>query len=242
MLLSNSKSLVAVSLVITALSFGSAYGTIIPLTGDPVSLESLQGTLTVGDKVFSDITLSAIGAGGAITPDEGSIFLQGVQDDVTGDLGLKFLLSWAAFTNQTIEANLDFHVSILPDSIYENFYIKDVTMILLDASATTSGGVVVTEDVLDTPPGPDQNPALASLAVAKQYGDGGSQMLDSAEFSPLKDIWVSKGIDIAGGTTDGGSAHVSGFYQFFSQIPEPTTICMLGLGSLSLFHRRRKTS
>ena len=129
---SNSKPLVAVSLLITGLSFGSAYGTIIPLTGDPVSLESLEGTLTVGDKVFSDITLSAISTGGAITPDEGSIFLQGVQDDVTGDLGLKFLLSWAAFSGQTVRTNIKFKAAIefeigmhrVDGPSYENFFIK----------------------------------------------------------------------------------------------------------------------
>jgi hypothetical protein len=241
-LLSKSKCLVAMALGIAVLSFGSAYGTIIPLTGDPVSLESLDGTLTVGDKVFSDISLFGIGSGGAIAPDEGSIFLQGVQDDVTGDIGLQFLLSWSAFSGQTVNANIDFKVAIVDDPAYENFFIKDVTMILLDASATTSGDVAASETVLDTPPGPAQNPALASLSASKQDGDGGSQILDAAEFSLVKAIWVSKDISITGGTASDGSAHLSGFYQFFSQIPEPATICLLGLGSLPLLRRRRKTS
>ena len=241
-LLAKSKGLFLIGTLVAAFTCGSALATIVPLTGDPVSLDSLGGTLVAGDKVFSDISLFGTGSGGAVAPDNGSIFVQGVQDDVTGDIGLAFLLSWAAFQNQTINANLDFKVAIVDDPAYEAFYIKDVTLIILDSSATASGGVTASETVLDTPPGPSQNPALASLSVSKQAGDGGSQILDAAEFSLVKEIWVSKDISINGGTDGDGSAHLSGFYQFFSQIPEPATICLLALGSLSVFNRRRKTS
>ena len=209
----------------------------IPLTGDPVSLESLSGTITVGDKIFSEIDLIGISEGGALPPNEASVLIQGGQDSGTGDYGLRFVLSWNAFSGQTIDANLSFKVAI--DPAYEEFYIKDVTMILINAAATGSGGVIANETVLDTPVGPGQNPPLASLSVSKQANDGGVNLLDAAEFTPVKAIWVYKDIAVTGGLD--GAAGLSGFYQYFSQIPEPATIGLLGLGSLVLFTRRKRT-
>lgn len=211
----------------------------IPLTGDPVSLESLNGTITVGDKIFSEIDLIGVSEGGALPPNEASVLVQGGQDSVTGDYGLRFVLSWNAFSGQTIDANLEFKVAIDPDPQYEDFYIKDVTMILINAAATGSGGVIANETVLDTPVGPGQNPPLASLSVSKQANDGGVNLLDAAEFALVKEIWVYKDIAVTGGLD--GAASLSGFYQYFSQIPEPATIGLLGLGSLVLFARRKRT-
>jgi len=235
-----SKSTLFVGVIVALFACGTTFGTIIPLTGDPVTLASLDGTLVVGDKVFSEISLFGIGQGGALPPDADSVFVQGVMDDVTGDIGLSFLLSWAAFQNQSVNANIDFSVAIVDDPAYADFFITDVSLIILDASATTSGGVAASETVLDTPPGPAQNPPLASLSVSKQDGDGGTQLLDAAQFEPAKIIWVSKDISITGGTAEDGSAHLSGFYQFFSQIPEPATIFLLGMGAMPLLYRRGK--
>ena len=239
-LATKSKGMFIIGALVAVFACGSALGTIVPLTGDPVSLDSLGGTLVAGDKVFSDISLFGIGQGGAIPPDEAAVFVQGVQDDVTGDIGLSFLLSWAAFQNQTVNANIDFKVSIVDDPAYDSYFLTDVSLILIDASATSSGGVAASETVLDTPPGPAQNPALASVSVAKQDGDGGTQIIDDAIFAAVKEIWVSKDISITGGTAADGSAHLSGFYQFFSQIPEPATIFLLGIGSLPLLYKKRK--
>ena len=56
--------------------------------------------------------------------------------------------------------------------------------------------------------------------------------MDYAEFAPVKEIWIfSKDISIIGGTS--GSVHLSGLFQFYSQIiPEPATLLLLGLGGL----------
>lgn len=209
----------------------------VPLTGNPVSIHSLQGgSLVFGDKVLSDISLFGIGTGGAIAPDANSVFVQGGQDSVTGDYGLWFLLSWDVFSGQTINATLNFSVSVLPG--YSN-YIKDVEMAITGASATGSGGVAVGETVWDAPfPGGN---VIASLSCAKQPNDGGVDLVDSAEFAPRKEIWVwSKDVSITGGTSPDGSGHLSGLFQFYSQTPEPTTVALLGLGALSLLRRKQK--
>jgi hypothetical protein len=171
--------------------------------------------------------------GGALAPNPDKIFIQGGKDSITGDYGLKFNLSWSAVFNQTINATLSFKVSVL--SGY-NGYIKDVRMILTGAGATGNGVVSATENVQNA--GGD---VIASLSCSKQYGDGGIYLADHAEFTPVREIWIrSKDISVTCGAGP-GSAHISEFYQYYSQtIPEPATLVLLGLGMLNLLRRKRK--
>jgi hypothetical protein len=204
-----------------------------PLTGEPNSLSSLQGgPFIFGDKEFSEIELFGIGTGGAIIPDANSTFVQGGQDDATGNYGLRFLLSWNTFSGQTVNANLNFKISVLPG---HDEYIKDVVLDITGASATGTGGINAGEIVRDAPY--PAGKVIASLSCSEQYGDGGAYLVDYANFTPLKAIWIrSKDVSITGGTN--GSAHLSEFYQYYSQVPEPATICLLGLGALSLIRRK----
>ena len=209
-----------------------------PLTGDPVSLESLiDECLIVGDKVFCKFDLFGKGYGGAIAPNPSSVFVQGGWDDVSGDYGLRFLPSWNAGTNQTLNANLNFTVAILDDPAWEDWYIEDVRLILSGASATGTGLVSASETVWDGPIPTGQ--VLASLSVSKQEFDGGAQLTDWAEFDPVKIIWVRKDISIVGGTGQDGSAHLSEMFQFFSQAPEPTSVALLALGAVGILRARR---
>ncbi len=226
-------SRIILSCLIGALLATVASAQWVPLTGDPVSIGSLQGgPFIFGDKKLSDIGMSkGIGEGGAIAPTADSLFVQGGWDNVTGDYGVKFTLSWSAISNQTVSASLSFKVSILPG--YDDYFIKDIAMYLTGVSANGTGGVHVSENVWDIPFGN----VIASLSCSKQDSDGGAYLADYAEFAPVKEIWIySKDISVTGGTN--GSAHISEFYQFYSQIPEPMTIALLGLGGLMLRRRR----
>jgi hypothetical protein len=205
-----------------------------PITG-LVSISSLNGgPLTFGDKKVSDIDLFGIGTGGAIAPTTDSVYIQGGQDTTTGNYGLRFVVSWAAFSGQTINADIHFDVSVLPG--YDN-YIKDVEMDITGVSATGTGGVAIGETVLSGPfPG---GATIASLSCSKSPTDNGAFLNDSKVFAPVKEIWVwSKDVSITAGTN--GSAHLSEFYQFYSQtqVPEPATIAMLTMGALALLKRK----
>jgi hypothetical protein len=209
----------------------------IPLTGNPVSISSLQGQPFIfGDKKVSDIDLFGIGIGGAITPTADSVFIQGGQDTTTGDYGLRFVLSWAAFSNQTINADIHFSVSVLPDSRY---FIKDVGMDITGSSATGTGGVAIGETVRNAA-FPDGD-VIASISCSKSPNDGGAFLKDSDVFTPVKEIWIwSKDVSITGGTN--GSAHLSEFYQFYSQeVPEPATIALLCTGVVALLKKKKVT-
>jgi hypothetical protein len=236
------SSRVILSCLISTLLAAVASAQWVQLTGNPVSIGSLPGgSLVFGDKEFSDIELFGIGTGGAITPDINSVFVQGGQDDATGNYGLRFWLSWNAFSGQTINADLNFKISVLPG--YDDYFIKDVAMDITGASATGTGGVNIGETVWNASPFSDGN-VIASLSCSKQYGDGGSFLVDYAEFAPVKAIWIySKDISITGGTN--GAAHLSAFFQFYSQvqqipIPEPATIILIGLGSAIMLRRKRR--
>ncbi len=229
------RRVVLLSCLVAVLVVSSASAGWIPVTGNPIPLSSIIGEpFIVGDKEISEIDVFGFSAGGALAPDYDTVFVQGGQDSATGDYGLRFLLSWNAGSNQVINANLHYKVSVLP--AYEDLYIKDVKLMLLGVSATGNGVVSVGETIMDQPFGD----VLASLSSSKQEYDGGSKLISSGEFTPTKEIWIySKDISVTGNTN--GTAHLSEFYQFYSQIPEPATICLLGLGAIAVFGRRRKS-
>jgi hypothetical protein len=235
----NSKIILSCLISITLAASASAAWVPLPDT-NPVPINSLPGgSLIFGDKVLSDVYLFGSATEGAIKPDANSVFVQGGQDDVTGNYGLWFLLSWNAFSGQTINATLNFKVSVLPG--YDANYIKDVEMVITGASATASGGVAVGETVWDAP-FPEGN-VIASLSCAKQPDDSGADLIDHAEFAPTKEIWVwSKDISVTGGTSPDGSGHLSGLFQFYSQIPEPATLVLLGTAGIWIFTRKKQQS
>lgn len=226
----------------------SASAAWVSLTGEPVPISSLrEGSLTFGDKMLSEIDVfgSAIPAtGGPIAPSADSVLVQGgySYNDVTGemgDYGLRFVLLWGAVSNQAIDADISFKISVLPG--YDANYIKDVSLYLTGVSANGSGGVIVGETVWNAPfPGGN---VIASLSCSKQANDGGAYLVDHAEFVPLKEIWIrSKDIFISGGTGTNGSAHLSEIYQFYSQIPEPATLVLLGTAGIWIFTRKKRSA
>lgn len=239
LLVRNALLISTIAVIVLAPSLGLAAWQ--PLTGTPISIASLDNeSLVVGDKVFSNFDLFGFGAGGAIGPDPTVVFVQGGLDDLTGDYGLRFLLSWNAGSGQTINANINFQVAILDDPLWRDWYIKDTGLVLSGVSATASGVVNASETVWDGPI-PDGN-VLASLSTSKQAGDDGTQLLDWAQFDPVKTIWVRKDISITGGTAADGSAHLSEMFQFYSQVPEPGTIILITLGGAFVAMRRRRAA
>lgn len=205
-----------------------------PVT-DTVLVTSLPGgTLIVGDKEFSGFNLDVITVDGGVTlPDPDLMTVQGVQDVGTGDYGLRFNgVSWNVVSNQLITIDLSFKVAVLPG--YDE-YIKDVRLYLTGAGATGTGLVSAGENVWDDFPG---GSAIASLTCSKQDGDGGANLSDYAEFTPMKEIYIqTKHISVTGGAN--GTAHFSEFFQFYSQVPEPATITLVGFAGAILLRRRR---
>ncbi len=234
------SSRVLLSCLLSIVFASAASAAWVPLTGAPVSVSSLEdGSLIFGDKELSEINLFGFATGGAISPDADSVFVQGGLNSVTGDYGLRFNLSWSAISNQIVNTTLSFKVSIRPG--FDDYLIKDVWLDITGASANGTGGVHVGETVWDSPFFDPEGSVIASLSCSKQDGDSGAYLVDYDDFAPLKEIWIySKDISITGGTD--GTAHLSEFYQFYSQIPEPTTLVLLGTAGVWILTRRKRSA
>lgn len=228
-------SIVSISILLAS----SAQAAWVPI-GDFVTVSSIPSSgLEVGDKIFSEFDISPIAFGGAIAPGADSLLVRGGQNDETGDYGLQFRLAWVVGSEQIINTNIDFKVSILPG--YDPWFMDEAILFLMNAGATGTGSVSANEIIYDAS---FMGNALAALDTARQFGDGGSDLINQSQFelfggpAQMKDIWVETSIIISGGTT--GTAQLTEVFMLYSQVPEPATILMLGLGSLALLRIRKK--
>jgi len=195
--------------------------------------------LLVGDKIFSDFSLTGIASsGGAIPPSPSTVAIEGGQETSTGDYGIRILLAMNAAANQTANSTLAFKVAVQAGA---GFKIKDVAMVMSGASATGTGIVQGSETVFSGPSIFD--PIIANLSTSKQANSTLDQLSDSVTFSPVDAVWVRKDISVTGGTA--GAAHLSEVFQTFSQqaVPEPSSVAMIGtgvaLGGIFVMKRRR---
>ncbi len=235
------------------MSSSMASAALIPLSEQgPISLQMLEeqydNILVVGDKIFSGFELEALGKGGALTLDKNDILVEGfIIDDL--NLSLQFILNgFSAAAGQSADLFLTFMVEVSPE--FPDLFIKDVGMRLNGASATGTGLVIANEFVTDGPAVDLNSNILANLDTSRQDNLALNQLEDYTDWTvdnqvdpvypPVKKIWITKDIQVNGGTA--GGASLSGLVQSFSQVPEPTTIAMLGLGTLTLAtcHRRKR--
>ena len=216
--------------------------------GDPYTMGELKGgqTFIVGDKLFSDFdwSTSEENIGGQVPGD--GILVFPVQMDTS--LGLLYGMfvqgGWTAGTvdaqtAQIVDTRITFRVTVLNDE----WLIHNSLLMLWDYGIDGSGNVAITETirkVLDDPPGGIQVMPIGTNYVYSTLS-GPEQLADHDIFDEtVREIVVSKDVVVASGPY--GHATISGFYNVFSQVPEPGTMILLGLGSAILFVRRRKNT
>lgn len=236
------SAVVFLSFLISILLVSSAPAAWVELT-DLVPISSLPGgQLEVGDKLFSEFEVTGIADGGPPEPSADLVKVQGGQNSETGDYGLRFRLAWNAGSNQLIDAGINFKVSILEG--YDPWLIEDAILWLPVAGATDAGLVSVTEIIYDAP---FTGVSLAQLDCKREMGDGGVNLIDSSDLldsggSPVqvKEIWIRTDIIVRGGySPNPGTANLTEVFMLYSQIPEPATVLLLGLGALALVRIRK---
>ncbi|MHC4545450.1 MAG: PEP-CTERM sorting domain-containing protein [Planctomycetota bacterium] len=224
-------SIISISILLAS----SAQATLVPISDLP------EGKLVVGDKLFSEFEVTSIVDGGPPELTAATIKVEGVE--INDNYGLRFRVAMNAASDQTINANINFKVSILPD--YEPWFLTDAVLWLPTAGATGDGMVTVNEMIYDAEY--FGNLLADELDVSRELGDSGANLLADddlmigEELSPQKAIWVRMGIVVRGGYSPAvGTANLTEVFVLYSQIPEPATILMLGLGSLVLLRRRKR--
>ncbi len=214
-------------------------------------LDTHDGQIQVGDKIFNffndSVTTSA--TVGTVAPGADAIRVAGIRVPAgTGDFGLRFNGGWSAGGQEIADTTLLFRVDIAEPELSSGFRLHDNALWIsaFGVSGTGQGGVVsVSENVYVLNPrenAPSVNPSIANKFVYYR-SDTDQEVMDAAEFktpagAPLElpSIWVLKDVVANGGDLTVGAAHLSEFYQTFSQtvIPEPATMGLLALGGLSM--------
>lgn len=189
------------------------------------------GGIIIGDKLFDYFSVDTAGSEGAIAPDASAIEVTAIR--VNDDYGLRFVGGWSASSGQIADSLIIFHASILEEYVDLGYAFKDVGLKLLAFGNTVdSGAVSVSENLyLEYPSLPGSS--FANL-LAKYVSDDEQFIEDHEDFAPVIEMWVVKDVIANGGIDANGFAHLSGFQQTFSQIPEPSSLALLGFGTFGL--------
>ena len=248
------RSIVVSSVVVVALvvlSTGTfASGAIIADIDNPVAytIEEVEaaGGIQVGDKLFSGWRVTDTQSQGAVAPDAGEIVVTGVQ--IGGDYGLRFNGGWSAPAGQLADSTIKFKVSIVEPWLSQGWLIKDNALWMTAfgvSSNADAGAVSISENVYAFDPDLGYSTPIANKFV--YYKDDNDRILyDERDFfdvtgAPvaLTEIWVIKDVVACGGNGTVGVVHISEFFQTFSQVPEPATMALLGLGGLGVLLKRK---
>jgi hypothetical protein len=185
-----------------------------------------NGTITNGDKVFSDFGYLATGQN---PPADRVNVVPTVDGD--GNLGIRFAGGFIDLDdNGASDALITFKVTATdPNQLINDVHLAFNGDVVGPPGA--QGFVGITETFLPTDPN-------VQLSVFEIQPAGTRQLTDWADLTaPVRELWVQKDIILLAGT--GAVATISFIDQTFSQVPEPTSLGFVIAGIVVSFLRRR---
>ena len=248
-MLAKKRMFLVVLVLGTASTFAS--GSIIADLNNPVSYSiadvTAAGGIIVGDKLFDGFRVTTTSSSGTIAPGPDAIAVTGIQ--IQGDYGLRFNGPWSAAAGQLADSTIKFRASIIEPWVSQGWVLKDnaLWMTAMGVSPTLDGGMVsVSENVYAFDPDLGFSQPIANKFVY-YINDNNNNLYDERDFADagglvqLPEVWVIKDVVTNGGLPQGvGVAHLSEFFQTFSQVPEPGTFSLLVLGGLGILVRKRR--
>lgn len=201
--------------------------------GESINLKTvIDNTLSVeiGDKIFADFSF-AFNDHGSPSPDLASsnINVRALSDNV--GFGLEFQEPLSALNTTT--KDITFLYTAMVDPNYNNL-ISDIHLAITGTHSGAGTGVV-NEVVF--------NDAFNGTQVG-QTGAwlGGTTVSSNILGTAINKLWVSKSVEVSG--NNGGptsAASITVIDQTFSQIPEPSTVLLVGLGLLGAVALKRRS-
>lgn len=208
--------------------------------GKPVKAIPLQDLfdgqdLIVDDKVFFDWTLiNLVVTDPVLDPDLGLIDVIPLEDQPLNP-GIRFEANGQLVVTDLNFLDLQFGFSVA--TLDPRLFIKDNSLEIVDFGFGGIGGVIA---IIETVSDAGGN-ILADKFVQADQLLGVFDLFDTATFARQSEIFVEKNILLAGDFSD-DAVSLDVFEQRFSQVAEPTSGALIGLGLAGLcFARRRLT-